>query len=33
MDMIEDKLYVPHELFTEDDAEKALSDCNMSCRR
>ncbi len=27
VDLIEDKLYVPHELFTENDAEKALRDC------
>lgn len=27
VDMVDDKLYAPHELFTEDDAEKALSDC------
>ncbi|MEK6846154.1 MAG: HEPN domain-containing protein [Nanoarchaeota archaeon] len=27
VDMVGDKLYVPHELFTKDDAEKALTDC------
>ncbi len=33
VDIIKDKLYVPHELFTENDAEKALTDCKYVLKK